>query len=152
MDDMFFRNDGKSLKRGKRRDRRTPTCRPCLLWVLSEDGEPYRGVVLDVNGHGMCVRMLDELEPGLEVRVQLMHDEDFREPMADPMMGRVARRVSSVDGFYDHGVSLERQNIRREESRPVEIPKRPTGPARAKPRMHTLDLTVSDRWIGRTRR
>lgn len=149
---MFFRNDGKSLKRGKRRDRRTPTCRPCLVWIEDQEGEPYRGVVLDVNGYGMCIRTIDPLDPGLTIKIQLMHDEDFREPMADPVHGKIARRIAAPDDFYDHGISLHRPDIRREESRPVSIPKPVRSATRPKPRMHTFDVTIGDRWIGRTRR
>jgi len=153
MDEMFFRYDGRSLRRGQRRDRRTETCRPCLVWIdgATSRDDAREGVVMDVNPYGLCVRMLEGLEPGTNIRVQLMHDDDFREPMAAPMEGKVVRRMVDGTGFTDHGIELERSDIRREESRPKTLPKRPALPSVVRPKMHTFDVTVGNRRHDRRR-
>jgi hypothetical protein len=145
MDEMFFASDGKSLQRGKRRDRRTPTCRPCRIWRASDPDNPMDGVIMDANRYGMCIRMLARIEVDEPILVQLMRDEQFREPMAVPLEGRVARQIPDGGGFYDHGIQLFRGDIRREESRPVVMPKRPAAMPIKRTRMHTLDITIGDR-------
>jgi hypothetical protein len=152
MDEMFFREDGKSLRRGKRRERRTPTCRPCLIWRKDEPHYRLEGVVMDVNRYGLCIRMLEPIEAGTPVLIQLMHDEEFQEPMAPPMAARIARVTNDGNGFLDHGIEIVREEIRRPESRPVVVERRTAAARRAISRMHSYDVTVGDRRTERYRR
>jgi hypothetical protein len=152
MDDMFFRNDGKSLKRGQRRDKRTETCRPCRVWRADDPDGAMEGVVMDVNKYGMRIRMLDDIEVDTVVHIQLMVDEEFKEAMAPPMEARIARCIPDGEGFVDHGIQILRREIRREESKPIVVKKRAPLPPTRRTRMHTLDITVGDRGSNRGRR
>lgn len=145
MDEMFFRGDGKSLIRGKRRERRTPTCRPCVLWLVHLPELKMEGVVMDVNKFGLCVRMIGSVEVGEVVHVQLMADEEFKEALAEPMEAVVRRVQEDGSGFLDHGLEIVRKEIRRTEPKRIVVAPRPRLAPRQRPRMHTLDVTVGDR-------
>ena len=125
-----------SLRRGKRSKQRTVTCRPCLVWTDESPEEGHRGVVLDLTPHGMLVRMLEALLPGTQIRIQLMRDEDFREPLTDPVRGMVVRNERSDEGFTDHGVQLRQEQVRRPTARPVMMQRRRPQLARPKQAMH----------------
>ncbi len=145
-DEMFFTQDERSLRRGKRRDRRTETCRPCVLQTADGALHQLEGVVLDMNAHGLLVRTLETLPIGANVSIQLMRDDTFAEPISRTLTGHVVRRDNAGDGFTDHGVKLKESNIRRPERRPAfRIPAAPERPA-APARMHTFDMTVGDDW------
>lgn len=152
-DEMFFTGDFKSLRRGKRREARTPTCRPCLVWPKDAPDITFQGVVVDVNPYGMRIRMLEPLPPGSAVMIQLMRDEDFAVPLADPVEGLVVRNKETPEGFADHGVQIPHPEFEgTRENRPV----RPTTETRrplprrgTPPRMHIVDITTAQR---RTRR
>lgn len=142
-DEMYFSNDERALLRGKRRLKRTETCRPCVVCVESED-TPMEGVVLDVTPYGMMVRMIDTLSVGTVVRVQLMRDDNFREPLGAPKAGEVVRHDPAAPaGFTDHGIRLIVREIPKAESGPVTIrqPRRGTSKPSSS-RMHNIDFTV----------
>lgn len=143
-DDMYFTRDERSLRRGHRVASRTETCRACLVTAQFDRPQEFKGVVLDVNPYGMLIRMMDIVPLGAQVSVQLMRDEAFRDPLAQPLEGIVVRLEEDADGFMDHGIKLVLRDARRESSRPVRIdPRRPARrPQRT--RMHTFDFTVGD--------
>ncbi len=146
-DDMFLSNDKKSLRRGRRVAARTETCRPCLVQSQSAPELTFHGVVLDITPYGMMVRVMDPIADGTAVVVQLMRDDEFTVPLAEPREGKVVRVQEKPDGFFDLGVQLVREDVRRPESPPIHIPKR--RPMRyPKSRMHTIDFIVG----GETRR
>ncbi len=147
-DEMFFSKDMLSMYRGKRREARTETCRPCIIWSKDAPEVTLRGVMVDVSPYGVCIRMLDSLPSGTRVMVQLMRDESFRRPFAPPLEGIVVRTVNSEEGFVDHGIELHSvQANRTRGARPTQtLPRRRPGPRRkASSRMHTLDITLGDR-------
>ena len=149
-DDMFFTSDARSLRRGKRRSARTETCRPCLLWPEDAPDMRFQAVAIDVSPYGLLVRMLDILGPGTVVRVQLMRDDAFSEPMAPPLSGIIVRADEDEAGFVDHGVQLVRPDIQRIPERPIRVERRRASmQSRPRTRMHTLDFILSDRGIQR---
>ena len=151
-DDMFFANDNASLQRGKRRAARTETCRPCLVWLKDAPEDKYRGVAIDVNPYGACVRMLEPIPEGAEIFLQLMRDERFEQPLTAPLDG-VVRRVTEGDGgFTDHGIQIEQEDIRREEAPPVRSGPRRAETKREPTRMHTIDIQIGDSGTRRTGR
>jgi hypothetical protein len=140
-DEMFFTSDMRSLRRGKRIAARTETCRPCVIWPADARDVELHGVVMDVSPFGMLIRMLDSIPPGTEIVIQLMRDDDFREPLAKPLEGKVVRNHGEFGGFRDHGVQLVQKDVKRPESKPVRLEKR--RPLRyPKSRMHTIDVIV----------
>ncbi|HOJ34244.1 MAG TPA: hypothetical protein PKY35_11815 [Candidatus Hydrogenedentes bacterium] len=154
-DEMFFSEDAKCLRRGKRREARTPTCRPCLVWPKDEPEMTFQGVVVDVNPYGMRIRMLDSLPPGTAIMVQLMRDEDFTIPLAAPVEGLIVRNKETAEGLYDHGIQLRLTDFRRSEpSVPLRPIPRPIIPLRrgGQSRMHIIDITVGNRRTRRTGR
>ncbi len=151
-DDMYFTRDERSLRRGHRIASRTETCRPCLLTAYFDPPIAYRGVVLDVNPYGMLVRMMEIVPLGTEVSVQLMRDEAFRDPLAQPLEGIVVRLEEDADGFMDHGIKLVIKNARRESSRPVRIESRKPIRRPQRTRMHTIDFRVGDEGPRRPKR
>ena len=152
-DDMFLSGDNRSLRRGKRRAPRTETCRPCLLWPKDIPDMTYQGVIINVTPYGMCIRMIDSLPPGSLVQVQLMRDEEFKYPLSAPVEGMVVRNSEEEVGFMDHGVQLLRKAIAQNTNRPVvNTVRRPAAPRRARTRMHTIDLHVTERGIRRNER
>jgi len=140
-DDMFFTNDRRSLRRGKRVSKRTETCRPCMVWLKEAPEIQYLGVVLDVNPYGMRIRMMDLVPSGGQVIVQMMRDEEFKVPLARPIEATIVRHQEDVAGMVDHGVRIIRRQLR--ESGPGRVPTRkPASPAQNK--VYTLDVTVGD--------
>jgi hypothetical protein len=105
-DDMFFSTDARSLRRGRRIARRTPTCRPCLVWPTDAPEMQFRGVVLDINPYGMLVRMMEPIPQGTDVWVQLMRDEQFAEALSRPVAACVVRHSPSSGLFLDHGLRI----------------------------------------------
>lgn len=151
-DDMYFSTDERSLHRGKRIAPRTDTCRPCIVHTLDKEKLEVKGVVLDINPHGMLVRMMEEVPVGSQVTIQLMRDDNFKEPFSSVNRGQIMRHIWSAGGFTDHGIHLEQKEVRRQESKPITLkPKRPSAP-RKRTRMHTIDRTVGGPPQGRSRR
>lgn len=137
-DDMFFANNMRSLRRGRRAAQRTPVCRPCVIWLKDMPDEGYYGVVMDINRNGMRIRMLDLLPPDSEIIIQLMKDEEYREPLARPVEGIVAR-VQESEGMSDHGVRIVRKEVAPIVAKPVpEVRKRPAPGRESK--MYMLDV------------
>lgn len=142
-DEMYFSSDERALLRGKRRHVRTEVCRPCLVTASETGGEPLEGVILDVTPHGISVRMMDALPTGTQVTVQMMRDDNFRDPLGEPKHGEIVRSETDPgEGFTDHGVRVTNPDIRTVESRPKHIPERAESRPREKPRMHSIDITV----------
>ncbi|MBI5095556.1 MAG: hypothetical protein HZB26_24375 [Candidatus Hydrogenedentes bacterium] len=148
-DEMFFSVDERSLRRGRRIARRTPTCRACLVWSADAPEHRLQGVVMDINPFGMLIRMLDYFPMGTAACIQLMRDEDFEIPLAGPLEGAVVRVIPNADGFTDIGVRIKLKEIPRAESRPIRIERRRPLLTR-RSRMHTIDFTVGDRGGRRT--
>ena len=149
-DEMFFGPDGLSLRRGQRRDARIEACRPCCFWPTDAPELMREGVVMDLNRHGLLIRALESVPMGTPVTVQLMRDDDFRQPLSRALLGTIVRNEEQPDGLIDHGIELEAENIHRVESRPVRVAK-PKPQAARRSRMHTVDFTVGDRGIRRNR-
>src|SRR5262245_22381829 len=88
-DEMFFSKDERALVRGRRAAKRTATMRPCLLMLPG--GDQIEGIILNLTPHGMLVRVMQSLEIGTKVEVQMMRDENFQKPLAEPRYGTVVR-------------------------------------------------------------
>lgn len=147
-EEMIWSAELKSLRRGRRAAPRTDVCRPCLVWLEQSAGDKIEGVLLDLNPHGMRIRLMDTLPAGAVVGVQMMRDEDFEIPLSPPIRARVVRTQTGFGGLVDHGLKLIVSPIKRAESKPVAIKiRRPRRSART--RMHTVDITVGDRVSGR---
>lgn len=103
-----------------------------------------RGVILDMNAYGMLVRMLESLPPGMRIEIQLMRDDEFREPLAKPVTAMVVRNIVHNDGFVEHGVQVVQHRIRRQESKPLrKTPWTPRPRRRERSRMHTRHLRAT---------
>ncbi len=104
-----------------------------------------QGVMLDLNPYGMKVRMLDQLPEGMEVTLQMMRDEEFRVPLSPPIHARVMRVEDAGEGFFDHGLKVRIDAIKRVgQGRPVPIKKlRPS--KRTPTRMYSLELGPAER-------
>ena len=150
-DEMFFSEDMRSLRRGRRIAPRTETCRPCLVWLKEEPEEKHCGVVMDINPYGMRIRMLDQIATGKPILVQMMRDDEYKQPLAAPVEALIVRQIEEADDMTDHGVRIMQKEIRRYEPRPAPIEKRPVA-RKQKARMYTLDITVGDRRRGRAGR
>ena len=149
-DEMFFSDNSRSLRRGKRTRDRTDTCRPCLIWDKAKPKEKFEGVVLDMTPYGLRIRMFDVVPKDTIVLVQLMRDESFEQPLSEPVEGHVVRHIKTRTAFTDHGVKLVLKDIRRQEPRPIEAQKRPSRATRSRiPRMHNIDFIVGDDKTGR---
>jgi len=156
-EDMVVSQDSRSMRKGRRVAPRTEVCRACLIWpgdAAGGDGERdegLRGVVLDLNPHGMRIRSLESFAFGDQLVVQLMRDEEYLVPLSTPLLVRIIR-VSEADGFYDYGVKLVVKRIRK----PAEV--RPAKPVLPRPtrrmgtRMYTADYAVDDAIVGKTGR
>lgn len=147
-DEMFFSDDARSLRRGRRIAPRTPTCRPCVLWPKDDPTIRVEGVVMNVNPYGCLVRSLHSFPKGTAIEIQIMRDDDFSQPLSTIQAGEIVRHEKSVPGFTDHGIKLVQKEIRKTESRPVVRPKAKQGPRRVT-RMHTRDLRNANRRSGR---
>lgn len=124
-DDMFFTADMRALRRGRRLAQRTPVCRPCAVWPKEQPDARSFGVVLDINRFGMRIRMMEVILPETVVLIQLMRDDDFEVPLAEPVEATVAR-VQEYEGLSDHGVRIHRQEDTLPEARrPVVVAKKP---------------------------
>ncbi|HNR29892.1 MAG TPA: hypothetical protein PKI11_03285 [Candidatus Hydrogenedentes bacterium] len=148
-EEMIWSPELKSLRRGRRAAPRTEVCRPCLLWRKDEPETKLEGVVLDLNPHGMRVRLLESLDIGDVVIIQMMRDEEFNVPLSQPIQTRVVRAQPGFGDLVDHGVQVILRPIHRAASRPVVITPRPRPRRTPRTRMHTVDITVGDRIINR---
>ncbi|MBN4046757.1 hypothetical protein JYT90_00395 [bacterium AH-315-P07] len=151
VDEMFFSKDEKSLIRGSRRDPRTETCRPCIVELVDDSSIELHGVVLDVTPRGMSVRMMEAIPLSTQVAVQLMRDDKYQKKLSTPHKGEIRRIEGTPDGFFDHGVLLHKEEIKKASERPIHIPRaKPARPAKPS-RMKTIDYTVdsSNRKRGR---
>jgi len=149
-DEMFFGPDGLSLRRGQRRDARIEACRPCYHWPSDAPDLRREGVVMNLNRHGLLVRAIEPVPVGAVIIVQLMRDDEFRQPFSNALQGTVVRNHEQRDGLFDHGIQLEAEDFSRAERRPVRASKPKPQPAR-RTRMHTIDFTVGERGIRRNR-
>lgn len=147
VEDFVPSADHRSLRKGRRVAPRTEVCRPCLVWSDTAPEEKMQGVLLDLNPHGMRVRMLDSLPEGGAAFIQMMRDDDFEVPLSAPIRVNVVRVMSSFEGFIDHGVRVVLASIRRAEAPPPIRPKPLQPRRRLVSRMHTVDFTVGDRSI-----
>ena len=145
-DDMFFSKDESSLSRGKRVAARTLTCRACLVAVDGADEPEIEGVVMDLTPFGLLVRLLEILPIGTGVIVQLMRDDNYREPFSKPLEGTVVRHSEAPDGLTDHGIKLTIRAIPQILSKrvPSDLGKPSTPRPRKPSRMHNIDYTVGD--------
>jgi hypothetical protein len=143
-DEMFFSNDEKSLIRGSRTDPRTETCRPCTVQLTDDPSVELNGVVLDVTPRGMLVRMMEAIPLSTNVTIQLMRDDKYQKKLSTPHTGSVRRIEGTTDGFFDHGILLKKEDIKKASERPVHIPRpRPARPSHPS-RMQTVDYTVEN--------
>lgn len=153
-EDMVVSGDSRSMRKGRRAAPRTEVCRPCLVWPAEADPaavEKTQGVVLDLNPHGMRIRALDPYPAGTVLAVQMMRDEEYQIPLSAAIEVRVIR-VTEADGFHDHGVRLVLKRIRRVGEVRLQRPAQPRPVRRLGTRMHTVDYSVDDDLLGRTRR
>ena len=141
-DDMYFSEDERSLHRGSRVAPRTDTCRPCVVHTLDKEKLNIHGVVLDINPHGMLVRMMEIVPLGTKVSIQLMRDDDFKIPFSSVHRGEIMRHIGTTGGFTDHGLKIENQEVRRDESKPIVIEQKRAIRSRQKSGMHNIDSTV----------
>lgn len=140
-DEMFFSKDEKSLIRGSRVAPRTSTCRPCVLTLRDQPETEIPGVIMDINPHGMLVRLMETIPIGQAVMIQMMRDDKYQRKLSTPHKGQVRRVEGTVEGFFDHGIKLAPEKIRQASERPVHIPNKSAQAPRAPhpSRMHTLD-------------
>lgn len=150
-DEMFYSNDDSAMKRGRRSAPRTETCRPCLIWESGKEDKKVESVALDLNPYGMLVRAIDLIPIGSIIYVQMMRDEEYTTSLARPIQAKVVRHEAAQGGFTDHGLQLIHEDIRREESPPVEIEGVRPRPVH-KSQMHTIDITVGDKESRRGKR
>lgn len=150
-ENMVVSNDQKSMRKGRRAVPRTEVCRPCLIWLPDFPEHKTQAVVLDLNPQGMRIRALDPYPIGSPLVVQMMRDEEFTIPLSAPINVRVMRLAES-EGFHDLGVRLVLNRIRRAGEVRLQRPPEPRPLRRIGAKMHTVDFTVDDNYIGRTRR
>lgn len=153
-DEMFFSQDERALVRGKRAAGRTETCRPCLITLAN--GKMLQGVILNLNAHGILVRVMEPIAIGTVMTVQMMRDDAFTKPMSPPRMGKVIRLDANDGTFHDVAVkfAVDRLAGRREatpraaRNTPASTP--PMGSVGS--RMQTLDITLGSARRGGRRR
>jgi len=148
-DEMFFSSDELSLLRGMRSAARTEVCRPCLVAARGPSPKAEEGVILDMNPHGMMIRMLKRIPVGTRVVVQMMRDDNFQRAFSVPRDGTIVRTVPADDGFTDHGVKIVNERILKASERPIYIERARPRPKSAPARMHTIDVTIGGSRRGR---
>ena len=148
-DEMFFSNDELSLLRVKRSAARTEVCRPCLVAARGPSPRAVEGVIMDMNPHGMLVRMLERVPVGSRVVVQMMRDDKFQRAFSSPRDGTIVRTTAADDGFTDHGIKLTIKRILKASERPIIIERARPRPRSSPARMHTIDVTIGGPRRGR---
>lgn len=137
--------DHSAIHRGRRIAPRTGVCRPCLVWEPQSPDHKQQAVILDLNPHGMKMRMLKMLPQDTKVFIQLMRDEDFQIPLSQPLQGQLVRVNTADDGFIDYGVRLIMENIKT----PAGIAQNPEPTSspldKLSSRMHTRDITYQQK-------
>ena len=150
-ENMVVSNDQRSLRRGRRATPRTEVCRPCLVWRQETPENKFQAVVLDLNPQGMRIRSLDPQQEGTDLIVQMMRDEEFLIPLSAPITVRVMR-VAEQEGFFDLGVRLVLNRIRRPGDVRLARVIEPKPLRRIGAKMHTVDYAIDEQTAGRTRR
>ncbi len=141
-DEMFFSTDARTLVKGQRRDRRTPTKR--LAEFRPTDGggsKRHRGVVLDLNAYSMRVRSPVRLPVGTRIGIRLKR-QGVNSDLSQELRGRVARTERVADRQFDLGVELDVPAIEQPRPALLEIRQRRTGRPRPPSRMHIVDFVV----------
>ncbi len=151
-DEMFFSNDELSLLRGKRAAARTEVCRPGLVAARGPSPRAVEGVIIDMNPHGMLIRMMERIPVGSKVVVQMMRDDRFQRAFSSPRDGTVVRTTAADNGFMDHGIKLMVKRIPKASERPILIEQARPRPKSAPTRMHTIDVTIGGPRRGRRER
>jgi len=140
---MFFSNDERALVRGRRAAKRTDTFRPCMLTL--PDGTQVEGIIQNLTPHGMLVRVMRSLDIGTPVEVQMMRDETFKKPLAEPRFGTVVRLDGTDGTFSDYGIKLEQKRAASPRARAKTIVTRSkpeSEPRKKAPKgMQTLEVT-----------
>jgi hypothetical protein len=149
-DEMFFSSDDRALMRGRRTNARTEACRPCLL-TLPGGGE-IPAVILNLNAHGLLVRLMEPVPTGTLVTIQMMRDESFSKPLSPPRRGRIVRQDSSDGTFHDVAIRLDPDRVPRRRERAPRASRTPPAITPREPsRMQTLDITLGGARRGRRR-
>jgi hypothetical protein len=149
---MYMSPDNTSIRRGRRAAPRTGVCRPCLVWEAQLPDTKHQGVILDLNPHGMKMRMLKMLGEGTEVWIQLMRDEDFQIALSHPLHAQLVRVNSAADGFVDYGVRLIMASIKNAAGQPPGQGAISNTQANTSSRMHTRDITLEEPDVNQTGR
>jgi len=140
-DEMFFSNDSRSLVKGQRRDRRTPTKRLVAFRTISGESKIHHGVVLDLNAYSMRVRSAVRLPEGTSVEIYLRRN-GLDSNLSKGLRGRVARTERIANRQFDLGVELDVPAIELPRTELLEIPVRRASRPRPASRMHIVDFVV----------
>ena len=140
-DEMFFSNDSRSLVKGQRRDRRTPTRRPAVFHKTNGESKTHHGVVLDLNAYGLRVRTVVRLPEGTPIEIYLRRN-GLNSDLSKGLLGRVARTERISNRQFDMGVELDVPAIELPRTEVLEIPMRRASRRRPASRMHVVDFVV----------
>jgi len=140
-DEMFFSADGKTLRKGRRRAKRTPVQRPAGFWCADDQGGILQGLVRDLNPYGLLLESNEGLPVGTEIWVELKRDELFADSLSC-VRGKIVRVADTQTGTWHMGVQLAVVPPK-PASKPIRItPKRSTLPERRPTRMYSLDYVL----------
>lgn len=138
-EELVVTTDSTAVRRGRRKAARTEVCRPCLVWLPDASEVKMESVVMDLNPHGMRLRMIDALPSGQVVMAQLMRDEAFQVPLSPPITAVVTRVRRGADGLVDHGLKIQHAKIKSAPAANTARGMKPSPGGVRGTRMHTAD-------------
>ena len=140
-DEMFFSADGKTLRKGRRKAKRTPVKRPAGFWCADDQGGIFQGLVRNLNPYGLLLESDKDLPVGTEIWVELKRDELFADSLSC-LRGKIVRVSDTQTGVWHMGVQLAVVPPK-SASKPIRITQKiSTLPGRRPTRMYSLDYVL----------
>ena len=113
VEELFFSEDGKSLRRGHRNANRRDVERMVTIQRVEGDGEPVVGLALNISLEGIFIQTAEPFEVGEKLMIDVKEGKELDTPSYMYVRGQVMRRVPMDADLFGIGVRMiakERQS------------------------------------------
>lgn len=112
IDDLFFAENGKSLRKGNRASKRRDIERKVHLHRIDDDGRDLdagaqaEGVAVNISLEGMFIQTGEPYDVGDKLMIDVKRGKDLDAPSFMYVRGQVVRRVPMGDDVWGLGVRM----------------------------------------------
>ena len=107
-DDMFFTNNDRALRKGRRRAKRAAVRRTIEFYRAGDDKNRFKGVLADLTTYGALLVSEEAFPAGTLISLTVVRDESDDTPLTQ-IRGRVRRLEERSDGYAEMGVEFVRK-------------------------------------------